>query len=116
MGCVNTCGADTLTPGGFDRHMQWNNRFCELQGFQAYLVLSEYNRGFHIGWVASEFLTRTSKYRRMGIKVNMTPNGEHQIIGPDRSQIFDAGVNVLLLCHQCENAEHQHEAPDEVRH
>ncbi len=33
----------------------------------------------------------------------MMPNGEYQIIGPDRSQIFDAGVNFLLLRHQCEN-------------
>ncbi len=29
----------------------------------------------------------------------MTPNGECQIIGPDRSQIFDAGVNFLSLRH-----------------
>ncbi len=33
----------------------------------------------------------------------MTPNGEHQIIGPDRSQMFDAGINFLSLRHQCEN-------------
>ncbi len=33
------------------------------------------------GWVESEFLMRASK-------VNMTPNGEHQIIGLDRSQTF----------------------------
>ncbi len=33
------------------------------------------------GWAASEFLTRASKF-------NMMPNGEHQIIGPDRSQNF----------------------------
>ncbi len=33
----------------------------------------------------------------------MTPNGKHQIIGPDQSQIFDAGVNFLSLRHQCEN-------------
>ncbi len=33
----------------------------------------------------------------------MMPNGEHQIIGPDRSQIFDVGVNFLSLRHQCEN-------------
>ncbi len=26
----------------------------------------------------------------------MTPNGEHQILGPDGSQIFDAGVNVFV--------------------
>ncbi len=36
-------------------------------------------------WAASEFLTLASK-------VNMTPNGEHQIIRPDRSHIFDARV------------------------
>ncbi len=35
--------------------------------------------------------------------MNITPNGEHQIIGPDRSQIFDTGVNFLSLHHQCEN-------------
>ncbi len=40
------------------------------------------------GWAASEFLTCASKF-------NMTPNGEHQIIGLDRSHIFDAGVNFL---------------------
>ncbi len=40
------------------------------------------------GWAASEFLTRASKF-------NMTPSGEHQIISPDRSHIFDAGVNFL---------------------
>ena len=33
----------------------------------------------------------------------MTPNGECQIISPDQSQIFDAGVNFLSLRHQCEN-------------
>ncbi len=33
------------------------------------------------GWAASEFLTCASKF-------NMMPNGEHQIIGPDRSQTF----------------------------
>ncbi len=33
------------------------------------------------GWAASEFLTCASK-------VNMMPNGERQIIGPDRSQTF----------------------------
>ena len=33
------------------------------------------------------------------------PNGEHQIIGPDQSQIFDAGVIFLSLRHQCENPE-----------
>ncbi len=44
-------------------------------------------RVFHIGelvkrgWAASKFLTRASK-------VNMMPNGEHQIISPDRSQTF----------------------------
>ncbi len=53
------------------------------------------------GWAASEFLTRVSKF-------NMTPNGEHQIIGPDRSQIFDARVTNVktlvvtqLLCVYC---------------
>ncbi len=40
------------------------------------------------GWAASEFLTHASNF-------NMTPNGEHQIMGPDRSHIFDAGVNFL---------------------
>ncbi len=30
----------------------------------------------------------------------MMPNGECQIIGPDRSQIFDVGVNFLSLRHQ----------------
>ncbi len=39
----------------------------------------------------------------MGIKVNMMPNGEHQIISPDRSQIFDTGINFLWLRHQREN-------------
>ena len=48
------------------------------------------------GWAASEFLTCASK-------VNMMPNGEHQIIGPDRSQIFDARVKFLSRCDQCEN-------------
>ncbi len=38
------------------------------------------------GWAASKFLMRASKF-------NMTPNGECQIIGPDRSHIFDAGMN-----------------------
>ena len=33
------------------------------------------------------------------------PNGECQIIGPDRSQIFDVGVNFLSLRHQCENTD-----------
>ncbi len=43
-------------------------------------------------------------HRLDGVRqVNMTPNGERQIIGPDRSQIFDAGVNFLSLRHQCEN-------------
>ncbi len=47
------------------------------------------------GWAASEFLTRASTF-------NMTPNGEHQIIGPDRSQIFDARVaNVKTLIAAC---------------
>ncbi len=41
------------------------------------------------GWVASEFLRQVSKF-------NMTPNGEHQIIGPDRSHIFEVGVNFLM--------------------
>ena len=40
------------------------------------------------GWAASELLMRVSKF-------NMTPNGECQIISPDRSHIFDAGVNFL---------------------
>ncbi len=31
------------------------------------------------------------------------PNGEHQIICPDQSQIFDRGINFLSLRHQCEN-------------
>ena len=31
------------------------------------------------------------------------PNGEHQIISPDGSHIFDTGVNFLSLHHQCEN-------------
>ncbi len=39
----------------------------------------------------------------MGINVNMMPNRERQIIGPDQSHIFDAGINFLLLRHQCEN-------------
>ncbi len=43
------------------------------------------------GWAASEFLTLASKF-------SMTPNGECQIIGPDRSHIFDARVtNVKTL-------------------
>ncbi len=46
---------------------------------------------------------RRQNFWRAGVKVNMTPNGEHQIIGPDRSQIFDAGINFLSLRHQCEN-------------
>ncbi len=41
------------------------------------------------GWVVSEFLMRVSKF-------NMTPNGERQTIGPDRSHIFEAGVNFLM--------------------
>ncbi len=39
-------------------------------------------------WAASEFLTCPSKF-------NMMPNGEPQIIGPDRSHIFDVGINFL---------------------
>ncbi len=46
-------------------------------------------------WAASEFLTHASK-------VNMTPNGEHQIIGLDH-RLFDARVKILLPHHQCEN-------------
>ncbi len=34
-----------------------------------------------LGWVVSEFLTHASKF-------NMMPNGECQIISPDRSHIF----------------------------
>ncbi len=33
----------------------------------------------------------------------MTPNGERQIIGPDRSPLFDACVKILSPRHQCEN-------------
>ena len=43
------------------------------------------------GWAVSEFLTCESKF-------NMTLNGERQIIGPDRSHVFDARVtNVKTL-------------------
>ncbi len=47
-----------------------------------------HNRGFSRWWLA---VGRRQNFWR----VHMTPNGECQIIGPDRSHIFDAGVNFL---------------------
>ncbi len=72
-------------------------------GGRSRIGLGSMRLGFHIGWAASEFLMRMSKFLPARVKVNMTPNGEHQIIRPDQSQIFDAGVNFLSLRHQCEN-------------
>ncbi len=53
---------------------------CERRSAEQSMTIGVFTLGTR-GWVASEFLTRASKF-------NMTPNG-------DRPHIFDAGVNFL---------------------
>ncbi len=55
------------------------------------------NKSFHIGDAATKSLPRA-----------------RQIIGPDRSQMFDVGVNFLSLRHQCENPLLYHHTPTDA--
>ncbi len=56
--------------------------------------------GFHTGRAASEIFTLASKFWRVGIKFNMTPNGERQKNRPVR---FWCRVKILTPYHLCEN-------------
>ncbi len=76
---VGTVQGQARGHGKFYGHAKHDATHCEIIGVFT-LVMR--------GWVASEFLTHASKF-------NMTPNGDHQIIGPDQSHMFDAGVNFL---------------------
>ncbi len=98
--CLSTAGENYNINElwGISSHNAGNNvltvsNFSDIMSIRARLVTTVCdgeNKGFHIGWAASDFLTRASKFCRAGVKVNMTPNGERQIVGPDRSQFFVA--------------------------
>ncbi len=78
------------------------------------VCLHPHNKGFHIGWAASDFFTRgrqsqydaqwrASNYRSRPITDFLTCMSKfcHRITnvktpGPDRSQIFDAGINIFV--------------------